>query len=162
VIAGLRYRRILAVGHTFLDFLLLSVWIWHCASLVKNEKHARIIAPAMLLQDDSGVGWDPIYTPPPPEFMLLATGSMPAGMVSMSLRPKAWRVTRHKLWDPVWFLLHESLAVPFWFLIGWRIDLGRSQLRKLMLFYLPARCGLGGRVGEWPRPDNSAFHYQRS
>jgi hypothetical protein len=110
---------------------------------LKNEKHARIIAPAMLLQEDGGVAWDPIYVPPPPEFMLLASGSLPAGMVSMSLRPKAWWATRQRIWDPVWFLLHEALAVPLWFLIGWRIDLGRSQLKKLMLIFLLARWGFG-------------------
>lgn len=69
------------------------------------------------------VHWDPPSPPP--------------------VRPEAWYIARHKLWDPVWLLIHEAVAIPFWFLTGLRIDAGRSRLRKPMLWYLVGRGGLG-------------------
>jgi hypothetical protein len=41
-------------------------------------------------------------------------------------------VTR-ELFDRAWLLIAEAVAIPFWFLVGWRIDSGRSHLTKAML-----------------------------
>jgi hypothetical protein len=71
-------------------------------------------------------------------------------MVSVAVRPKCWWITRKSLWDPVWRLIHEAAAIPFWFVFGLRIDTGRSPLRKTMSYYLMARCGLGLLIlGPW-------------
>jgi hypothetical protein len=152
----IRFRWLLPLGHAAVDLVLLAAWISYGASLIRQEK-LRSSATIRLIsfQDDSSVGWEPRPPPPPPpKFALLITGTLPAGVVSMSLRPEAWYITRHKLWDPVWLLIHEAVAIPFWFLMGLWIDTGRSRLRKVMLYYLIGRAGLGLLVlGPWTAPN---------
>ena len=81
--------------------------------------------------------------PPAPTFVLLVSGTLPAGIVSTYLRPNAGRQTRRKLWDPTWLLIHEAIAIPFWILMGILIDAGRSQMGKQMWFYLLTRGAFG-------------------
>jgi len=61
---------------------------------------------------------------------------------------------RGKLWDPTWFLIHEATSFPIWFLIGVRLDSGRSRLRSLMMGYLAARVGFA--VLSLPSPYSAA------
>lgn len=42
----------------------------------------------------------------------------------------------------MWFLIHEAVAIPFWFLIGVWLDSGRSGLDRLMQAYLAGRMAL--------------------
>src|SRR6185312_13605868 len=100
----------LPVGHTLIDMLLLAAWINYGMTFLRNEKRSadtklRVI-PVVLTQDD-GVPWDPRPMPPPPKFELLLTGTLPAGAVSISMRPECWWITRQKHWDPWWLLIHE-------------------------------------------------------
>lgn len=83
------------------------------------------------------VAWD--TGPTSPEFILLATGTAPAAAASLPLRPDARIQRPGHLWDPVWFAIHETFAIPFWFSIGYRIDAARSRLGRTMRLYLCAR-----------------------
>jgi len=141
-----RYRTLLPVGHTAIDLLLLAVWIWH-AVVVLNPGRAAVRpqgnALAAFAQSES-IGWAPTTHcgPLEPRFELIRTGTLPAGIVSGTVRPEAGWQTRHRLWDPVWFLIHEAVAIPFWFLIGAWLDTGRSRLAGTMQGYLVGRAAL--------------------
>jgi hypothetical protein len=141
-----RYRWILPIGHLAVDLLLLAAWINYGAMLLRNIKSHGVAhpasAPIVRVQDSDVEVWDP---PPylPPQCAFLLSGTAPAGEVSLAARPEAWNITRYKLWDPIWLLIHEAIACPLWFLIGMRIDTGRSRLRKTMVLYLIGRAGFG-------------------
>ena len=86
------------------------------------------------------------YYPPPGPFLLLASGSITAGIFSSWIRPEAPRQIRHKLWDPIWFGIHEAIALPLWFIFGWAMP-GKAMRR-----YLAARAGftvIGISWGGW-------------
>src|SRR5260370_39883497 len=68
--------------------------------------------------------------------MLLGWGALPAGVIYTVIR----RQTREELWDPGWFLTIEGLSISSWFLIGARLDTGRSRLGRWMRRYLGARA----------------------
>jgi len=136
----------LPIGHAVVDLVLLAAWVGYGTMLIRQEKvrsggQSQPFQP-VLFQDGDAVRWDPRPLPPPPRFALLMAGTLPAAAVSMSVRPEAWYVTRRRLYDPVWLLIHECVAIPFWFLIGFEIDGGDSRLRKPMLWYLVGRGGL--------------------
>jgi len=146
VMLGLRYRWILPVGHTLIDLLLLVCWIWHATVTLKQQKGhcspAQVVSTVAFLQDIP-MTFDLSTIPPPPAFVLLVSGTLPAGIVSTYLRPDAGSQTRRKLWDPTWLLIHEAVAIPFWFLMGMWIDTGRSRMGKLMWFFLLTRGAFG-------------------
>src|SRR5579884_2781952 len=60
-------------------------------------------------------------------------------LVSAAVRPEAHIITPSKLWDPVWFTLHETVSFLLWFGIGIAIDSGLTRIRKAMLAYLGIR-----------------------
>ncbi|MCU1234098.1 MAG: hypothetical protein JWP63_2065, partial [Candidatus Solibacter sp.] len=64
---------------------------------------------------------------------------MPAGLISISLRPQSAIITDGKRWDPLWFALHEVLAFACWFLLGRWADVGRPRLGKALAGYLAVR-----------------------
>jgi hypothetical protein len=141
-----RYRSLLPAAHTALDLLLLAAWIWHAMVLLNSPTawpHPQGNVLAAYARNES-IGWEPtpFRDPPDPRFDLIRTGTLPAGIVSGSLRPEAGWQTRHRLWDPAWFLIHEAAAIPFWFLIGAWIDSGRHGLGRLMRGYLLGRIAL--------------------
>jgi hypothetical protein len=141
----LTYRSVLPAGHTLIDALLLTAWIWHATIMLKQEKahlaRPPVITTVVLLQEV--VPFEPLSVPPSPKFVLLASGTLPAGIVSTYLRPEAGQQWRSRFWDPVWFLIHEAIAIPFWFVLGMLIDIARAHLGRLMWIYLLARCVFG-------------------
>lgn len=137
---NVRYRWVLPIGHTAIDLMLLAFWFWYGQTMLRNQKHAS--HSSVFLQEQA-VNFDIAVDAIPPKFVLLATGNWPAGAVAMSLRPRAYKSRSGHLWDPIWLLIHEAIAIPFWFLIGMWVDKGRPQLGKLMLIYLLARCVFG-------------------
>src|SRR5438876_7754455 len=88
---GLRYRWILPVGHTVIDLLLLVSWIWHATVMLRQQKGhfapAQVVSTAAFLQD-TPMTFDFSF-PPAPTFVLLVSGTLPAGIVSTYLRPNA-------------------------------------------------------------------------
>jgi hypothetical protein len=101
------------------------------------------VRPVLLLQESGTVGWDPRTLPPPPESIFLVSGTLPAGLVSTSIRTEAHIQTRGRLWDPIWFLIHEATAFLFWFALGIWLDWGHPRLGEVMLTYLAIRFALG-------------------
>ena len=139
-----RFRWLLPFGHMLIDLVLVAAWVWHGTTLLTQDKAraaVRTAANVLLVQESDTVEWEPRQMPPPPKFGLILTGTLPAGVISGSLRPKCWWVTRRKVWDPIWLFIHQGVAIPLWFLIGLRIDAGSSPLRRVMLSYLLLRGG---------------------
>jgi len=141
-----RYRSLLPAAHTAIDLVLVAAWIGH-AVVVLNPESGRSRPAASALTAayarNESIGWEPVtISTPEPHFALLLTGTLPAGIVSGSIRPEAGWQTRHRLWDPVWLLIHEAAAISFWFMMGAWLDSGRSQLERLMQAYLLGRIVL--------------------
>ncbi len=141
-----RYRSLLPAGHTAIDLLLLAAWIWHAVVVLNSANswpQTRGNVLAAYARSES-IGWapNPSREQPDPRFDLIRTGTLPAGLVSCALRPEAGWQTRHRLWDPIWLLIHEGVAIPFWFLIGAWIDGGRPSLARLMRAFLLGRLAL--------------------
>ena len=138
-----RYRSLLPVAHTLLDLLLLGFWIWHATVVFNPPIHSiRGTRPSVMAAyaATESIGWNPsVYSTPDRHFALMLTGTLPAGIISYSVRPEAGWQTRHRLWDPLWLLIHEAIAIPFWFVIGAWLDTGRSRLARLMRDYVLLR-----------------------
>src|SRR6266700_7834356 len=120
-----RYRWLLPAGHTVIDLFIAGIWIWQGHKERAYAPPPPAVSHAADLQESAAVGWDPrsCWDCESPEFMLLVTGALPAGVISSLIRPGDER-----FWDPRWFLILEALAIPSWFLIGARLDTGRSRL----------------------------------
>jgi hypothetical protein len=129
-----------------IDLLLLATWIWH-ATVVLSPERSQATRPGSSMTAayaaSESIGWDPTpYSHPNARFALMLTGTLPAGVISSSIRPEAGWQTRHRLWDPVWLLVHEAVAIPLWFLVGTWLDAGRANLGRLMGIYLMGRVAL--------------------
>jgi hypothetical protein len=135
-------RWLLPIGHALTDCILLVALIAYPHRLFQQEKGAVYppapIHAALFLQEGGSVAWDPKTGLNEP-FMLIMSGNFPAGLISDVLRPQAGVVSRGHRWDRVWFLLHEAVAFPSWYLIGVWIDAGRFGLGKVMIAYLVVR-----------------------
>src|SRR5215471_4360226 len=139
----IRYRWLLPIGHLIVDVVMLAILIAHARAFYGNDRAQHAPQPAIrwvLLQEGTTVEWDPQYLPPPRDFVLLAAGNLPAALVSCSLRPSAHFRTRRHLWDPAWFLIHQAISFPIWFLLGLGIDSERVRIRRVMLAFLSARA----------------------
>jgi hypothetical protein len=91
--ALLRYRWLLPAGHTIIDLCVMGIWIWqgHVAALKEKAylPQPPVVSHAADFQEDAAVGWDPrsCWDCESPEFMLLVTGALPAGIISSVIRP---------------------------------------------------------------------------
>lgn len=137
-----RLRWILPCGHLLIDtilFLELSAQISGPAIRGKGiAPPLPFIQPALFVLEGNSVGFDfQLYDFRP--YALIITGNLPAGLLSESLMPETRRA-RGGLPLARWFLLHETLALAFWFLLGRRLDSGNSPLRNAMLAYLALRA----------------------
>jgi hypothetical protein len=137
-----RYRWLLPAGHTAIDLCILGIWIWQGHMDRAYLPQPPVVSRANDSPEEVAVGWEPrsCWDCESPEFILLITGALPAGIISSVIRLGAGRQTSEKLWDPAWFLILEALAIPSWFLIGARLDTGRSRLGHWMRRYLGARA----------------------
>ncbi len=139
----LRLRWVLPAGHFLIDALVLVSWLWHSQakrSHMKAESISTPVARQVLLLQESGRGWNFRQTPSP-EFVFLSCGNMPAMLVSLTTRPKAYIQTRTVSWDPWWFLIHESIALSVWFLIGMYTEAPGRQFVRVMLWFIALRAG---------------------
>jgi hypothetical protein len=139
----LRWRIVLPFGHLTVDCVVLVLWLWHAHSLYrpKADLIPSRIEPVLLLQERGSVAFDPKFISPSAEFLLLASGTLPAMLVSGTVRPEAHIPTPKKLWDPVWFLIHEIVSFLLWFAVGVALESGLLRIRKLMAAYLAVRFG---------------------
>ena len=131
------------LGHLAVDCLILGLWLWHASAIYRsNVDSLRYRAePALFFQEGGGsVAFNPRF-PPPAEFLFLASGNPLALFVSGALRPEAGVLTPAKLWDPVWFLIHEGVSFLFWFGVGALLDYGLLRIKRLMTIYLVTRIG---------------------
>jgi hypothetical protein len=138
-----RWRIVLSFGNLAVDCLVLVLWLFHAPSLYRPKADASPwrIEPVLLFQEGGSFVFDPKSIEPPAEFLLLASGSVPAMLVSGALRPEAHILTLARLWDPVWFLIHETISFLLWFGIGALIDSGLMRIKKTMMAYLVTRFG---------------------
>lgn len=79
--------------------------------------------------------------PPPGELLLISSGTLPATLVSETLRPQVGVITPAKLWDPVWFFIHETVSFLLWFAIGASLDIGLLRIRKTLMVYFAGQIG---------------------
>jgi hypothetical protein len=136
-----RSRWLLPIGNLVIDSIVLALWIWHADGLLMHHHRSGLRSsvhkPIVFLQET--VTFDVRDIEPDPVFLFLISGNVPAALVSASARPHAHLQTRAKLWDPIWFAIHESISFLVWWLIGMLLDLGRFHLKKTILGFLAAR-----------------------
>jgi hypothetical protein len=130
------YRYLLPGAHTLLDLLLAVLWMYHST---QPEGHAtRLLLPQttsnIAYPQENGVTWDPKPYAPAPEFALLLSGTLPAGIIATILRPETGPIA-----DLGWLAIYETIAIPTWLVIGALVDAGRPHLAKWMRIYLFAR-----------------------
>ena len=118
-------RWTLPAGHGLLDLLIVAAGLWHAS-----------LAPSDLIRVALNQG-SVDMEPPVPGFLLLCSGALPAGYAASRVRDGGRPLLGPS--DPLWLLIYEGIAFPFWFLLGGWIDLGRSRLERPMYYYLIAR-----------------------
>src|SRR5437868_2213487 len=114
----IRWRILLPVGHLVVDCVVLALWLWHGNTLYQPTADSlrHRIQPILFLHE--GVSFTvELQWSPPDDLIFLASGDLPAMLISDALRPKAYIVTRSKLWDRSWFLIHEALSFSLWFTV---------------------------------------------
>jgi hypothetical protein len=148
--ARLRYRWLLPLGHALVDVIFLSHFIWLGYEWQSAEKpcpHVPVVqsrTPAQepwLGKEEGIVGWSSVdlWDADPWDLNTVAWGTPPAGLISHAVRPEAYIQDCTRLWDPVWFSIHEGVALLFWFLVGAWQDSPTGRFRKLLGVYLAVR-----------------------
>lgn len=136
----MKLRWLLPFGHALVDILLLSILTMHLTarlqSLQTHQPRRPVVRFAMFLQEDAAITFDPKTLPPPAEFLLVVTGNPVAGFVSTTARPEAGVLSPRRSWDPIWFLIHEAVSIPCWYLLGAWVDGRRPRLGVVMISYL--------------------------
>lgn len=94
----------------------------------------------MLFVQESATDWAPTYDMVAPGFTLLESGTLPAILVSGWVRPEAGVQRRGKLWDPVWFAIHEAVAISVWLVLGVVTDGAARDFQRVMWTYLASRA----------------------
>jgi hypothetical protein len=146
--ARLRDRWLLPLGHLLVDVIVLSHFIWQGHLVRWTQKHPWCAPPVVQTQapaQESGVGWGPMSdggAEEPWDFIFVLSGTLPAGLISHAARPEASLQDCARLWDPVWFSIHESIALLFWFLVGAWQESPTARLRELLAAYLWLRIAL--------------------
>jgi hypothetical protein len=138
-----RWQIVLPFGHLAVDCVILALWVWHAYGLYrpKAELPRPRIASIVLLQEGDGIPFTPEFSSPPPQILFLASGTLPAMLVSSLLRPGAHLLTPQNRWDPVWFVIHEMMCCLVWAGVGRLIDSGLTRIQVPMGAYLAARFG---------------------
>jgi hypothetical protein len=141
-IVRVKFRWILPIGHLAIDCILLGALIVYSNShAYRGDSGWKAISKSSLIfvQESGTVEWDPRTTGPPGSFSVIMSGNLPAGLVSVFLRPEAGIVGGRRRWDPSWFLLHQAVSLPFWYSLGIWADAGNVRLGKVLLVYLVVR-----------------------
>jgi hypothetical protein len=99
------------------------------------------VEQALFFQGEAPIAFTPEFILPPAETLFLASGNLPALLVSLTVRPEALRVTPAKRWDPIWFAIHEAVSFLLWFVVGILLDRGLLRISKLMAAYIVVRFG---------------------
>jgi hypothetical protein len=136
-----KFRWLLPLGHALIDCILALAWIKFSDSLFRREALATpppATIQAALLQEGN-FDWVPVYDSIPGPFLVLASGTLPAGLLSDVFCPGAGLTRPGQRWRPIWFLLNEAFALACWWLIGRRADTGHLWMGRVMLAYLAAR-----------------------
>ncbi|MGO9093981.1 MAG: hypothetical protein ACLQGV_02050 [Bryobacteraceae bacterium] len=143
--ARIRYRYLLPLGHLLVDVIVLSHIMWHTHQALRFERGPcgprYVITQTLPYLLEPEVEWSFVawWTETSLDYRSLALGTLPAGLISFAVRPEAEVPYCDRLLDPVWFSIHESIALFFWFLVGWKLDSSAARLRKLLVAYLGLR-----------------------
>jgi hypothetical protein len=142
--ARIRYRYLLPLGHLLVDLIVLSHFIWQGHLWQRDRCRQSPVVRNVAFAQEGAVPWSPVYVcfAHSPDFDFLVTGTLPAGLISFAVRPEARWHNCARLWDPLWFSIHESIALLFWFLLGGWLDSPGAPLRKLLGGYLLLRFAL--------------------
>ena len=131
------------VANLAIDGVLLGMMAWSMHLFRQSEKQIWHAKNPVGQEGKWAVGWDirNLWVHPPPQFYAVVVGTLPAGAVSVGeFGNLAW-------WYGInlrWVCLHEGLAVPVWFCVGWLAE--RPPRRKWVLRYLALR---GVSVPPW-------------
>ena len=112
--ARLRYRWLLPFGHLLVDVIVLSHFIWQGHQWQRDLCRPPVIRTEVPASEGT-VMWDPRYFwwRPPQDFVFLVAGTLPVGLISGVVRPRAILQDCDRLWDPLWFSIHEGIAFLF-------------------------------------------------
>lgn len=134
-----RFRWLLPLAHALIDCVLFFAWIESSdAQLRRRTQYVPSVAlQPVLLQEDGSVEWVPMYDSFPGPFLVLSAGTLPAGLASDILFPRAGLSGRQ--WHPAWFTANEILAFAFWYLVGRWADTSRVYMGRVMVAYVVAR-----------------------
>lgn len=139
-------RWLLPIGHLLVDVFLVANLVVHSSAWFQPRQsdlgRTTVLQPVMLLQEDAAVEFDLTALPPPDEFLVIMSGNPAAGFVSSTVRPHGGVRSRRRPWDPIWFLLHEALSFPCWYLLGAWLDKGWPRLGFVMIMYLAIRAAV--------------------
>jgi len=134
---NVRWSVVLPVGHLIVDCVLLALWIGAAQARVKPAIPKSVIVKPVLLQESGAPGWDFRFDPPP-QFLLLPTGDMPAFAIAEFFRPQR-RLSLKKPWDLVWFSIYEAASLVVWFAMGLSLDRGWLPIVRTMAGFLVVR-----------------------
>ena len=132
----IRLRWWLPVANLAIDAALLGMMAWSMHLFHRSEKQIRYEKNPVRQEEQAAVGWDirNLWVHPPPQFYAVVVGTLPSGAVSAGeFGNLAW-------WYGIslrWVCLHEGLAIPVWFCVGWLAE--RPPGRKWALRYLALR-----------------------
>jgi len=97
---------ILPVAHVLIDCILLASLIRQASQMCRPRTSAPLpmygVIP-VLFQDDPSLEWVPMCDSVSEPFMVLSSGTLPAGLLSDLIRPRAGLLTPDRRWDPVCF-----------------------------------------------------------
>ena len=143
-LARFRSFWLLPAGHLLIDSVVLGLWLLHIREIGREMKAHRVALQApthvAMLEEASGPYFDIIDVDPPPEFTFLASGNIPATVISLRARPgPVWS----DLW---WYLIYEVASFVIWFGIGLSVAAKRGWLANAMRRYLVLRCPFAALV----------------
>jgi hypothetical protein len=123
-------RWLFPICHLVIDLAIALMLLHRIHSVLENEK---FVDPGVFHAD-----WH-VNLPPSRTFTLLAMGTLPIALLSISIIPEFDVSTRQHPFNFRWLALHEALAMAFWFGLGSLCE--RSlKLRNILLAFVGLRA----------------------
>jgi hypothetical protein len=138
-----KLRWLFPICHLVIDLAIVATSTYGALRFererVFNGDRKRPFAEIGFQEDVPGFRFEPRFLPPPRGFILIVSGTLPAGAaLSIVIMPEG---DRGRFFKPLWLIVFESLALPIWFLLGLAAE-SRLSTRILVAVFLATR-GLG-------------------